>query len=548
MSNVLVVDDEKDIRTTLSVLLRSAGHRVEAAEEARAALKFLQSDSFDVVISDILLPCVTGMDLLRALRQVAPRVQVILMTGRPTVDTAAEAVRAGAFDYIVKPVSKEAILRSVSNAARVKSVDDEREKLAQENREYQASLERKVEERTLSLQQALDELKRTQEQVVQQERLKALGQMVSGIAHDFNNVLIPIVGWPEYLLTVPGALDNRADLIWKLERIFTAAKDAREIIRRLREFYHPEVLFEESPLVARELVEKVISLTEPAWKAQAQAQGKAICMESVFHANPTFPGNESALREALINLVLNAVDSIQKSGVIRFEVSEAEGWVILRVADTGCGMGEEARRRCFEPFFSTKGAHGTGLGLSLCHGIMERHGGSITVESSIEEGTTFTLRLPLRGRLGLCPAVVTPGVSAASEAPRIGASVSLRVLEIDDEEQSRDFVSTCLTREGHVVEAAISGADGLAKLAAGRYDLVLTDRAMPGMGGDAVALAVKRIAPGTPVLMVTGFGDLMGCTGDHPEGVDEILGKPLTARELVAAVERVSAKRVCAGI
>jgi signal transduction histidine kinase len=532
MARILVVDDEKSIRLTLREFLVAAGYEVAVAEEAQAAQRLLQDGEFDVIVSDIVLPRMTGVELLRLIRQVSPRVQVILMTGEPTVETASDAVRAGAFDYLFKPISKEAILRSVANAARIKAVDDERERLAQINREYQERLERMVGERTRALQEAMDELTRTQQQLVQQERLKALGQMVSGIAHDFNNVLMPIVGIPALLLEDPDLLNDRDDVLSMLKTVSAAGQDAREIVRRLREFYRPGEPQEMHAVKVNQVIEQTIALTEPAWKAQSEAAGKAIRIVTDMGDVPETPGSEAGLRELLTNLIINAVDAIPKEGTITFRTRREGEWVVMQVADTGAGMTEDVRSHCFEPFYTTKGEHGTGLGLAMCHGIVKRHGGQIEVTSGIDAGTTFTIRLPLTG-----PTIGSPGAESVDTA--VERPSGLRVLVIEDEELSRTLLTQFLTQQGHTVETSANGGDGLARLLASCFDVVITDRAMPGMGGDHVAKAAKRLVPGMPVIMLTGFGDLMRFKNEHPEGVDEVLGKPVTPDELGEAIGRV---------
>ena len=154
MANILVVDDEQGIRVSLREFLRDADHEVGVAEDADQAMEMLAEEDFDVVLADIILPRITGVDLLKAIKETSPHVQVILMTGEPTVETASEAVRAGAFDYLSKPIGKEQLLRTVANAAKVKALDDERRRLAEENRQYQGHLERLVEERTAALRES----------------------------------------------------------------------------------------------------------------------------------------------------------------------------------------------------------------------------------------------------------------------------------------------------------------------------------------------------------------------------------------------------------
>ena len=220
------------------------------------------------------------------------------------------------------------------------------------------------------------------------------------------------------------------------------------------------------------------------------------------------------IREMLANLIFNAVDAMPEGGTITV-LARAEGSdVVLEVADTGTGMTDEIRQRCLEPFFSTKGKHGTGLGLSLVHSTIERHGGTLTIASEPGRGSTFIVRLPSQDRVG--------AVSSPAEPPQ--ASRPLHVLLVDDDPLVRKSVVAQLESEGHAVVTATNGREGLERFAVGRFDLVVTDRAMPEVGGDQVAAQIARSAPNTPVIMLTGFGDLMTAKGDHPPGVDAVVG------------------------
>jgi len=239
--------------------------------------------------------------------------------------------------------------------------------------------------------------------------------------------------------------------------------------------------------------------------------------------------------------VLNAVAAIEQDGLIRLTAATEGAWAVLRVSDTGAGMSEDVRLHCFEPFFSTKGAHGSGLGLAMCHGIAQRHGGQITVDSQLGRGAVFTIRLPhhAAATVDYAEAEVSPP-SAAENPP---TTLHLRVLAIDDEVLSLTLVSRYLTAKGHAVETASSGAEALTKLRAHCYDAVVTDRAMAGIGGDEIARIIQQITPSTPVLMLTGFGDLMNFKSERPRGVDAVIGKPVTPDELNLAVEQLVRRR-----
>jgi PAS domain S-box-containing protein len=382
------------------------------------------------------------------------------------------------------------------------------------------------------LEETLAQLKATQRQVLQQERLRAMGQMASGIAHDFNNSLSPIVGFAELLLRHPDMPRDTAQSYVQL--INTAAHDATSVIRRLRELYRDRgESAADGPVDLKPCIDEVVALTQPRWKNQAQAQGVEIRVEADVQDVPVIRGDAAAIREMLANLIFNAVDAMPRGGAITLRARAGNGEVQLEVSDTGTGMSEEVRQRCLEPFFSTKGQHGTGLGLSLVHATIERHGGSLRVESEPGRGSTFVVRLPVLYR------VAGPG-STSSSSDGAGA---LRVLVVEDDELARKSVVAQLGSLGHTVESATNGVEGLDRFQAGRFDLVITDRAMPEMGGDQLAATLFRVSPDTPLIMLTGFGDLMDARGERPVGVSAVLGKPVTLDALTKSIREVTLPR-----
>jgi PAS domain S-box-containing protein len=378
------------------------------------------------------------------------------------------------------------------------------------------------------LQAALATVKETQRQVIQQERLRALGQMASGIAHDFNNALVPILGFCELLILSPAVLDDRRKAVRYLETIQTAAKDASSVVSRLREFYRADkgdTPFE--PVHLKRLAEQIVTLTRPKWKDQAQAAGATIEIVLDLEPVPPVAGDESALREVLTNLAFNAVDAMPQGGAITLRTRREGDCAVMEIADTGTGMTDDVRRRCLEPFFSTKGERGTGLGLSMVFGIVKRHSGTLDIQSELGKGTTFILRIPLQD---------------AAHAPRAAAAeqqawkVALRVLVVDDEAPVRDTLAAVLGADGHEVEIASTGADGLRLFLAGRFDLVITDKAMPVMSGDQMAVAIKQASPQTPIILLTGFGLFLD-KKDFP-AVDVLASKPIripALRDAIAA-------------
>src|SRR3989454_10990960 len=245
------------------------------------------------------------------------------------------------------------------------------------------------------LEETLVQLKTTQQQMLQQERLRAMGQMASGIAHDFNNLLSPIVGFAELLMRSPDLPQETTKTYAQL--INTAALDAASVIRRLRELYRDrgETPVDGSVDLGR-CIDEVVALTQPRWKNQALGQGIAIRVDTRVAGSPVIQGDAAGIREMLANLIFNAVDAMPEGGTITVRARAEGAEVRLEVSDTGTGMSDEVRQRCLEPFFSTKGQHGTGLGLSLVHATVERHGGTLTVESEPGRGSMFIVRLPIR--------------------------------------------------------------------------------------------------------------------------------------------------------
>lgn len=365
------------------------------------------------------------------------------------------------------------------------------------------------------------ELQKTQQQIIKQERMAAIGQMASGIAHDFSNALMPVLGFSEILLSRSDYLNDPARVKQYLELINTSARDAMHIVGRLREFYRTKDKVEDlNEVNLSRLVEQVVGITQPKWKDEAMARGAVIQAQTELGDVPGFVGNEGALREALTNLIFNAVDAMPGGGVLLLKSRLEDEQIVLEISDTGGGMSEEVARRCFEPFFSTKGKGGTGLGLSMVYGIVRRHDGTIDVKSKPGQGTTFVIKLPVKNTT-LEKRLNTGRATRLSVRP-------LKILVVDDEPLVRQVMREYLANDGHEVETAVDGKAALEVFPGKNFDLVITDRAMPEMNGDQLAEKIKQLSPKTPVIMLTGFGELMKAKGEQPAGVDRLLSKPIT--------------------
>jgi signal transduction histidine kinase len=408
----------------------------------------------------------------------------------------------------------------------------------------------RIQAQNLALQQAYDDLRQTQQTIMQQERLRAVGQMASGIAHDINNAISPAFILVESLLEREPALSNRTrEYLGMVQR---AIEDVAQTVSRLREFYRqrePQLTL--APVSLNQVAEQVADLTRARWGDMSLQRGVVISLKrELAPVLPVIMGVDSEIREALINLIFNAIDAMPDGGVItlrtRLEPASADpaesapaGRVVIEVSDTGVGMDAETARRCLEPFFTTKGERGTGLGLAMVYGTVQRHGASIEIESAVGSGTTLRLRFPL-------PAAVAQPLAEAVELPPRAAP--LQLLLVDDDPALLASLRQTLADDGHEVFAAAGGQAGLAAFHAARadgrpFDAVLTDLGMPEVDGFRLAAAVKAASPATPVFLLTGWGQGVAPEGDAPARVDRVLNKPPRLRELREVLNLVRPRR-----
>ena len=369
-------------------------------------------------------------------------------------------------------------------------------------------------------------LQAAQAELVRSEKLRGLGQMAAGIAHDLNNVLAAILGQVE--LVKLG--DVPLDLQENLRTLETAAADGAQVVRRLQDFARQRA---SSPLVALALppvVQEALDITAPRWKDDVQRRGDTIQIRVALGGLPPILGHAPEIREALTNVIFNAVDAMPEGGALTVTGTATADEVCLHVADTGVGMPEAVRQKVFEPFFTTKGVKGTGLGLSVVYGIMERHGGRVTVASRPGEGTTITLQFQ---------AASTTPPGTAPDRPPVHRPAR-RILLIDDEAAVRHTMAALLRAGGQTVQVAESGPAGLAYLADALPDLVLTDLGMPEMSGVELARRVKAAHPRLPVVLLTGWGDTPTLSADDRSAIDRVLGKPVRMAELLRVVAELT--------
>jgi len=373
----------------------------------------------------------------------------------------------------------------------------------------------------------ITETKRLREQLAETEKLRALGELAGGVAHDFNNLLGAILGRVQ-LIRRRGwepEIDHSLAVIEK------AALDGRETVRRIQEFSRVRRDRQLTPVDLCDIVQDAVEITRVRWKTDAEARNVNIRLQ--LDSEPPQPvlGSPSELREVFTNLILNAVDAMPNGGRLSVRCRRRDGEVFAEIADSGVGMTSEIRRHLFDPFFSTKGHSGTGLGLSVVYGIVTRHGGTIDVDSSPGRGTTFRLTFP-SSRIPL-PA----GDSAAPEPPR--ETHSARILVIDDEPSIAELLYEALAADGHAVETALNGTDGARMACLSAYDLVFTDLGMPDISGWEVASQIRQCKPDLPVVLVTGWGANLDEEEVRNRGIAAVVHKPFEIDELLETAGRL---------
>jgi signal transduction histidine kinase/ActR/RegA family two-component response regulator len=380
------------------------------------------------------------------------------------------------------------------------------------------------------------EQERIREQYAQIEKLSALGELASGVAHDFNNTLAGILGRAQLLLSTKDPEKIEAGL----QLIIKTAKDGAKTIKRIQDFARQRRDHDFQPVSVDQLLLDVREITRPRWKSRAESEGVHISLElNLGTDDARVMGDESELREVLVNMVFNAVDAMPEGGTITLSSREAGGQIEIAVSDTGEGMEEEVRPRVFDPFFTTKGKAGMGLGLAVSYGIIRRHEGSVAVHSEPGRGTSFRILLPpARGRAQAKAAAEAPAISLVPQQPG-----RTKILVVDDEERVRELLRDILESEGYGVTLARGGREALGLLSESEYAAVFTDLGMKGMSGWELARAVRERDETLPLAVITGWGEAVGSTERDAARVDWVVTKPFDASQILAIAREV-ARRV----
>jgi PAS domain S-box-containing protein len=364
----------------------------------------------------------------------------------------------------------------------------------------------------LGIARDITEQKEERERAARADKLRALGQLASGVAHDFNNSLAAILGRAQLLRRQV----NDPALVRNLDIIQTAAEDAAATVRRIQTFARKSAVKEFELVDVAGLLNDAIEITRTRWQNEARIRGLEYEVKLDTSPGHYTYGSASELREVFVNMIVNAVDAMPRGGKLLITCRRIEDRLQLHFSDNGVGMPDDVQQKIFEPFFSTKGAHGTGLGLSVSYSIIERHSGSISVVSKPGNGSRFTVDLP----------AVSANSSSEDLSNALSEAPSLRILVVDDERPVRETLAEMLVAVNHKVELAGSGQEAVEKMRARAFDFVFTDLAMPEMDGWETARLIRKGWPNVKIVLVTGYGPNTDLPAGEEELVDAIIGKP----------------------
>ena len=378
MPNVLLVDDEPSIRLTMGEFLKRAGYTVSSAGDYDSAMTH-NADGLDVAVVDINLPGKSGIEILQKLCSAEIYVPVIMITGEPNLSVIPEIVRAGAYDFIAKPIIKDVLLNAVARAAEKKRLTDEKRRLEQEIKRHTEELEMRVAERTA-------ELVETHKRLVHQERIAALGRAAAQVAHEVKN---PLAGLLLYSLHLKSKLDKSSESeVSLVDKIVTTINHLIARVEQILGFARP-LSFTLSAGDLNQIVKDVLELVQP----QIMAYNVEVRL-SLSEQSALAKIDQSSMRGALMNLIVNAIEAMPDGGTLSVTSERTDDALLLRIADTGRGISDEEAKKIFEPFYTTK-EQGLGLGMPYARKIIEQHGGAISFVSQFAEGTTISVALPV---------------------------------------------------------------------------------------------------------------------------------------------------------
>ena len=512
--NILIVDDDLAMAHSIHNVLITQGYHVQTVDNALTALEKIQEGGFDLVLLDVMMPEMTGFQLLDTLDRTNLDTYFIIMTGDTTMESAVEAIRRGASDYLKKPFEPNELLIRVENISKQKQLKAEHHRIEGQKKQLEMEL-------------------------YQSQKMEAIGTLAGGIAHDFNNILSIILGNSELALE---SLDEHNPIKQNLEQIFEAGNRAKDITYQLLSFCRKGDS-KRLPLNLNTIIEKSLKLMRASLPSNIEIHHNLL---ADVH---TVLGDATQIHQILINLCTNAshamegrggrIDvnlediTIQASQIAEFNGLTPGKYIKLVVSDTGQGIDPQIVDQIFDPYFTTKEVgKGTGMGLSLVQGIVKNHGGDITVQSEFGQYTSVTILLPI-----IDEAENNMDVSVTEEL----ATGDERILLVDDEVMIVDVMTQFLSQLGYQTTSMTDSTAALDtfRTQPGLYDLVITDMTMPKLTGIQLTQAMREIRADIDVIICTGYSEQISIERSKELGIQAFIMKPVVMGEMAKTIRNV---------
>ena len=515
---ILTIEDDRLVRKAIASYLQGLGHLVLQAGDGAEGLEIFRRAHPDLILTDLRLPKIDGMEVLSTVQKESPDTPVIIVSGMGTLEDAIKALKLGARDYVTKPITDMALLEHAAARAL------ERVRLIKENRRYQSFLEDEVQKKTAELQQA--------------QKLEAIGTLAGGIAHDFNNILAAIMGFTDLALL---KTEMDSELTDYLHQVQKASRRAKDLVLQILTFSRKNDT-ERHPIQAALTITETLKFTQATLPATVRITQHINAQQTMILADPTeihqiitnlctnafhaLPDEKGTITVTLDNLTITA-DDLHKHPQL-----PGGDYLQLTVSDDGCGMDLATQSAIFDPFFTTKEkGQGTGMGLSMVHGIMKEYNGAIKVQSEVGKGSVLHLYFPLiRGIDDLTDNVETPLLVKGKG----------RILLVDDEQDLAEMGRNLLELLGYDVVSCTDSIEALKtfKNDPDSFDLVVTDQTMPMMSGMELAREIMKTRPQMPIFLCTGYSSFVSQQDAKQLGIREFFLKPISAEELSQAIHR----------
>lgn len=469
MHKILVVDDELSVREAIRIILKD-NYDVILMDSGEAAIEYLKLNDVDLAFLDILMPGMSGLEALKIIKARNNPPEVVIVTATRTVKNAVDAVKNGAFEYVTKPFDVDEIKliaeRAIENRRLVLECASLKRQMEQDKERLYKQIEEKVRERTAELEAANKKLTETHEQLVRSEKLASLGELVAGVAHELNNKLLPVLAYAQLLK------EQRfpEEILRYIDTIEKSAAGAAAVVSSLLNFARPSSATRD-PVNLNTTMRDTLALLD--YKIKVSNVSVDVQLDDRI---PLTMADGKQIAQVFLNIINNAFQAMgSRGGALRIRSMRNGNNVVFTISDTGCGIPEDHLLKIFDPFFSTKGSGGTGLGLSVSHGLIRAHQGEIAVQSRVGKGTTFTITLPITDAPGAKDTRTQPVFTRAGNERR-------RVLVAEDDADCRSAVSDILKAE-YSVTTVKNGEEAVTRLTRETYDLLIVDCRMPGING-----------------------------------------------------------------